>query len=243
MTSDNSQTTHELERYSIISDKNPREIVLLRGSGCRWLKCRFCNYHLDQCRDEEANYYLNKSILDKVTGIYNHLEVINSGSFTELDDHTMKYILDTCISKNISILHFECHYMYKNKVAELRNFFAQHGITVKVKIGVETFDSLFRESYLVKGIDTDNPQDIADLFDEVCLLHGIPGQTKDSMLYDIETGLKYFERVCVNIMIENGMPIKPDPNVIDIFVHEIYPLYKDNERIDILLNNTDFGVG
>ena len=36
-----------LERYSIITEKNPREITLLRGNGCKWLKCRFCNYHLD----------------------------------------------------------------------------------------------------------------------------------------------------------------------------------------------------
>ncbi len=63
------------------------------------------------------------------------------------------------------------------------------------------------------------------------------------MIRDIEMGLKYFERVCINIMTENGMPIKPDSGVIQIFINEIYPKYKDNPRIDILLNNTDFGVG
>ena len=47
-------------RYSIITDKNPREIVMLRGSGCRYLRCRFCDYHLDSSRNEEENYRINK---------------------------------------------------------------------------------------------------------------------------------------------------------------------------------------
>ena len=39
------------------------------------------------------------------------------------------------------------------------------------------------------------------------------------------------------------MPIKPDKKVITEFIKEVYPKYIDNERVDILLNNTDFGVG
>ena len=65
----------------------------------------------------------------------------------------------------------------------------------------------------------------------------------ETMITDIETGLKYFDRVCVNIMVENGMPIKPDKEVIATFMERVYPIYKDNNRLDILLNNTDFGVG
>ena len=67
-------------RYSEITEKNPREIVLLRGRGCRWRRCRFCDYHLDSSKDEEANYELNQEVLSKVTGKYGSLEVINSGS-------------------------------------------------------------------------------------------------------------------------------------------------------------------
>ena len=155
----------------------------------------------------------------------------------------MNYIITKCVEKNISEIHFECHYMHKDKVADLRKLFAGNGIDVKIKIGVETFDSLFREAYLVKGIDTDSPVEIAKYFDEVCLLQGIPGQTSESMINDIETGLKYFERVCVNIMVDNGMPIRPDPRVIKNFIENVYPLYINNNRVDILLNNTDFGVG
>ena len=38
-------------RYSVIEDKNPREIVMLVGDGCKWRKCRFCDYHLDSSKD------------------------------------------------------------------------------------------------------------------------------------------------------------------------------------------------
>ena len=44
-------------------------------------------------------------------------------------------------------------------------------------------------------------------------------------------------------MVENTAPLKPDAEVIRIFMENLYPLYRDNPRVDILLNNTDFGVG
>lgn len=233
----------ELNRYSIITDKNPREIILLRGSGCKWKRCRFCDYHKDFSKDQKENYELNQAEIDKVTGVYQKLEVINSGSYVDLDDKTMSSILDKCQEKKIREIHFECHWMHKDKTNALRQYFEEFGITVKLKIGVETFDSLFRESYLDKGITTDSPVEIAKYFDEACLLFGIPGQTEDSMNYDIETGLAHFERICINVMIENTKPIKPDPSVIRIFTEKIYPLYIDNPRVDILIINTDFGVG
>ena len=121
--------------------------------------------------------------------------------------------------------------------------FAVIGTTLKIKIGVETFDYDFRENIYNKGIKEHNPAKIAENFNECCLLFGVKGQTKDSMIKDIETGLTYFERVCVNIMNENTTQIKPDNQVIDLFISNVYPLYMHNDRVDILLNNTDFGVG
>lgn len=110
-------------------------------------------------------------------------------------------------------------------------------------MGVETFHTLFRESYLDKGMGDTSAQEIARYADEVCLLQGIPGQTVESMRGDIEIGLAYFERVCVNIMQKNTRPILPDPSVISLFMQELYPQYRENPRVDILLQNTDFGVG
>ncbi|WP_317854995.1 radical SAM protein [Chakrabartyella piscis] len=235
---------NEIEnRYSVITEKNKREIVLIRGNGCRWRKCRFCDYHLDSSTNQEENDALNAVEIGKITGIYSKLEVINSGSFVDLSETTMNRIVEVCVEKKIAEVHFECHWMHKEAVALLRKRFADLGIRVKIKIGVETFDALFRESYLMKGIDTDVPAEIAAYFDECCLLQGIPGQTAQTMTRDIETGLEHFDRVCVNIMQENGKPIKPDPRVIEAFVKEVYPKYKDNVRVDILLENTAFGVG
>lgn len=232
-----------LTRYSEITEKNPREIVLLRGSGCKWRRCTFCDYHLDFSLDEEQNFILNAKELSKVTGKYAKLEVINSGSFVDLDKKTLSLILDTCICKNINEIHFECHWMHKESVPELRQFFAKHNIITKIKIGVETFHHEYRENILCKGIDVQEPQRIAEYFDEVCLLFGLNGQTSDSMQHDIETGLSHFERVCINIMVKNSTAIKPNAEVIHTFMKNLYPLYIDNPRIDILLENTDYGVG
>ena len=232
-----------LTRYSEITEKNPREIVLLRGSGCKWRRCTFCDYHLDFSLDDEQNFILNQKELAKVTGKYSKLEVINSGSFVDLDKKTLSLILDTCIRKNITEIHFECHWMHKENIPELRRFFSKHNIVTKIKIGVETFDYQYRENILRKGIDEQNPIQIAESFDEVCLLFGLDGQTLDSMKLDIETGLSHFERVCINIMVENSTAIKPNAEVIHIFMKNLYPIYKDNHRVDILVENTDFGVG
>lgn len=237
-----SSTFHPI-RYSMITEKNPREIVMLRGSGCVWRRCRFCDYHLDYSKNVLENFALNKIQLSKVTGCFGTLEVINSGSFVDLDENTIALIEDTCLSKQITQVHFECHWMHRDAILAFRQRFRIHGITLKLKIGVETFDSLFRESYLVKGIDTDSPAAIAAYFDEVCLLQGLPGQSTVQMAKDIETGLAYFERVCVNIMVENSAPIKPDPRVVAAFQKELYPRYHSNKRVDILIENTDFGVG
>lgn len=230
-------------RYACIDEKNSREIVLLRGSGCKWRRCRFCDYHLDFSLDEAENYQLNSRVLQQVTGKYGRLEVINSGSFCDLDEATVALLTEICSSKKINTLYFESHWLHRQLIAPWRQRFAAKGITVKMKIGVETFDSLFRESYLDKGMGMAAPQEIAAYFDQVCLLQGLPGQTKESMLRDIALGLRYFERVCINLMVANTRPILPDEAVKKIFIREIYPIYKDNERVDILLNNTDFGVG
>ena len=44
-------------------------------------------------------------------------------------------------------------------------------------------------------------------------------------------------------MVENSTPLQPSEDVRQAFMKEIYPFYKENARVDILLHNTDFGVG
>ncbi len=233
----------DLIRYSLIDTKNCREIILLRGRGCSWRRCKFCDYHLDFNINQEENYKFNSEILKKVKGIYKRLEVINSGSFVDLDEKTMLCIEKTAVDCGITELYFECHWNHRFEITELKKRYASKNIKVFVKTGVETFDSDFREKYLDKGITVKSPEEIAEFFDECCLLFGLTGQNLQSMLHDIEIGLKYFRRICINIMSENTKDIKPDINVLDIFMREIYPIYINNERVDILLENTEFGVG
>lgn len=230
-----------MERYSLIKEKNPREIVLLRGRGCAYKKCSFCDYHTDCCSDDEKNYQLNHSVLSNVTGEYGDLEVINSGSVFELDSRTLGEIKSLCKEKGIKTIHFESHYIYNNKIPELRREF--DGFDLKMKLGLETFDYDFRETVLNKGIRERAPDVIAENFDEANFLFGISGQSAQSMKNDIELGLRYFERICVNIMCPNTTEIKPDNAVIKEFLDRLYPVYKNNDRVDILINNTDFGVG
>ena len=231
------------KRYDVITTKNPREIVMLRGSGCKWRRCTFCDYHLDFSRNEEDNFRLNSSVLSHVTGIYQDLEVINSGSFNELNAQTIDAIEQTCIEKNIHDLHFEMHWMHRQAIAGLRSRFGASGIRVHVKMGVETFDPVFRDDVLKKGMDHAAPEEIAPYADDVCLLFGLTGQTLSSMQYDLETGLRLFDRVCVNIMTPNTTRVKPDAAVIDVFQKNLYGSYIGDPRVDILLQNTDFGVG
>lgn len=230
-------------RYSVIAEKNPREIVLLRGSGCRWRRCRFCDYHLDFSRDEVANYALNRAVLAQVTGRFGRLEVINSGSFSDLDEDSFRELERVCAETGIKTLHFECHWRDRAAIGPLRARLGAQGIEARLKIGVESFDADFRERVLDKGIDETDPARIAALYDECCLLVGLPGQTVSGMARDIETGLAHFDRVCVNLMTPNGAPLQPDAAVCAAFAREVAPRWADDSRVDILMENTDFGVG
>ncbi|MDE6401302.1 MAG: radical SAM protein [Clostridiales bacterium] len=228
-------------RYSEVKEKNPREIILLRGSGCAYGLCTFCDYHLDRCASDDENFALNAEVLSHVTGKYGRIEIINSGSVFELDARTIESIKSTCRQKGITVIHFEAHYMYEDRIDQLRRDF--DGFTLKMKLGLETFDYELRERVMRKGIAERDESRIAQNFDEANFLFGITGQTEASMLHDVRSGLKYFERICVNIMCDNTTDVKPDKGVIDIFIRKVYPLYKDDPRVDILIENTDFGVG
>lgn len=233
-----------LSRYSIIQDKNPREIVLLRGSGCRWRRCKFCDYHIDRSDDKEDNIRLNRQILNRISGITGVLEVINSGSITDLPTETIDDILATCTAQHIHRLHVECHWIDRKALASIRSRFSAAGIILKVKSGIETFDGNYRASVLDKGIPIHTtPEELARYFDECCLLVGLPGQTLNRMTLDIAIGLTHFERICVNVFCNNDSAMKRSDAVVALFMEYLYPILKDHPRADVLVENTDFGVG
>lgn len=229
----------DLARYSEVTSKNKREIVLLKGSPCKWGRCTFCDYILDNSEDTQSNIKINDEILDRITGKYGVLEVINSGSVFELPQETLNKIKKIIEDKQIKLLFFEAHWVYKNRLDEIKEFF---DIPVIFKLGLETFDDKFRNQVLNKGIVIKSPEDVSKLYDSICLMVGIEGQTKESIDKDIEYLLKYFKKGCINIWIENSTGFKRDKELVKWFREKYYYL-EDNENIEVLWNNTDFGVG
>lgn len=227
-----------MERYSIIDTCMPREFVLLQGTGCRWGKCSFCDYHKDT---SASPYTLNLSVLQNVTGVYKRLDIINSGSAMELDGKTIAAIQQVVREKNIETLWFEAHYMYRNRLSAFARLFAP--ATVKFRCGVESFDARLRSSWN-KGIPANvSPADIARHFKGVCLLCCTVGDTKERILSDIETAKRYFEYFSVNLFCNNATAVKRDEELACWFIEKVYPQLKGRDGIEVLISNNDLGVG
>ena len=227
-----------MERYALISTKMPREFVLLQGTGCRWKKCTFCDYHDDV---SEHPFQVNAPVLRQVTGQYGVLDVINSGSAMELDSETIAFIKEVVKEKNIHTLWFEAHYMYRKKLAEFAKQFAP--VQVKFRCGVETFDADLRDAWK-KGIPSSvTPEDVAKYFQGVCLLCCTQGESKEHIMKDIEIAQTHFEYFSVNVFCNNSTQVKQDKELAQWFAREVYPKIKDEEGIEVLMENTDLGVG
>lgn len=227
------------ERYSKITGKNPREICLLQAFPCAWGKCAFCDYIEDNSRDRAAMERLNREVLGRVTGELGALEVINSGSCFELPPGTLEEIRALLKKKEIGKLFFESHWMYREKLKEMRERMEK---PIIFKIGVETFDKDFREQVLNKHADFDGPQEVARYFDSPCLMVGIRGQTKDMIARDIEYLKKYFRLGTVNVYNNNTTPIRRDDGLVAWFLEEYRWLFHD-PAVEVLCEITDFGVG
>ena len=228
-----------MERYSVITEKNPREIVLLRAFPCAWGKCAFCDYIEDNGRNRKEMEEQNRQVLSQVTGGLGVLEAINSGSCFELPRETLEDIKTIAGENNIRRLLFESHWIYRHRLEELREFFR---IPVTYKIGLETFDYDFRERVLNKHADFKSPQEVASFFDSICLMVGIKGQTKEMIRNDIAILKQYFSHGTVNVFNNNSTPIRRDEELVRWFMEE-YRWLLDDPDVEVLYNITDFGVG
>ncbi|SCK01880.1 Uncharacterised protein [uncultured Clostridium sp.] len=228
-----------MERYNKITNKNNREIVLLKSFPCIWGKCSFCDYIEDNGVDEEELVKLNSEVLSSITGEFGVLEVINSGSCFEIPRETLLEIKDIIKRKNIKKLFLESHWCYKNRLEEMKEFF---GIPIIFKIGVETFDNNFRNLVLNKNAKFKSSEEVKKLFQSVCLLIGIKGQSKEMIRRDIDIVLKDFKYATINVFVENSTKIKRDEELIKWFI-ERYSYLDNYPNIEVLYNNTDFGVG
>ena len=228
-------------RYNKIIRKHQREIVLLKSFPCRYGKCSFCNYIEDNSTDEKEIDSINLEVLKEITGEFEVLEVINSGSVFELTPNTMAEIKKIVKEKNIKILYFEIYYGYIKRLEEIRKYF--DGIEIRFRMGMETFDDDFRINIYNKNFHTD--ENILNLLGKelysVCLLVCTQGQTKEMIDRDIEMGLKYFKAVTINVFIDNGTKIKRDSELVRWFADK-YSYLMNDDRVELLIDNKDLGV-
>lgn len=225
-------------RYELIHTKMPREFILLQGTGCKWKRCTFCDYYSDY---SDKPFETNREVLAKVTGKYGVLDIINSGSCLELDTQTIELIKEVVKTKNIHTLWFESHYMYRNKLSDFANKF--ENVSVKFRCGIESFDAETRQRWN-KGVDENvMPKDVAQYFKGVCLLCCVKGDTRKRIISDIEIAKHHFEYFSINLFCNNTTPLQRDEELAEWFKKEVMPSLADDDRIEILLNNTDLGVG
>ena len=228
-----------MDRYSKVINKNLREIVLLKALPCIWGKCAFCDY-IDDNDDNIAEINkLNKEVLNNITGEFGVLEVINSGSCFEIPRESLEYIKKIVVEKKIKKLFLESQWCYKNRLQEMRDFF---GIEIIFKIGVETFDNSFRNLVLNKNANFKTVDEVKESFQSVCLLVGIKGQTKEMIKRDINLVLENFKYVTINVFINNTTDVKRDEELVQWFTDN-FKYLEDYQYIEVLYNNTDFGVG
>ena len=190
-----------MERYSVIREKNPREIVLLKGFNCAYGKCAFCNYILDNTDNQEEMNKVNLEAINQITGETGVLQVINSGSVFELNDFTLSKIKDICREKNIKILYFEAYFGYINRLNEIREYFKDQ--EVRFAIGMETFNNEFRTKVLTKNFVTNDKvlEKIKREYKMGLFMICIKGQTKEMILQDIELAQEYFDEIVPFILI------------------------------------------
>ena len=150
-------------------------------------------------------------------------------------------VVEVVAEKGIHTLWFEAHYMYRNRLDAFAAQFAP--AKVKFRCGIESFDAKLRHVWN-KGVpEWVTPEDVAVHFQGVCLLCCTYGDTRERITTDIRTACNLFEYFSVNLFCNNGTSVRRDDELVAWFVKEMYPQLKDNPRIEVLIENTDLGVG
>ena len=226
-----------LERYSRITHGLKREFILLQGTGCRWKKCAFCDYYTDTSSDP---YSINAPVLDRVTGEYGTLDVINSGSAQEFDMKTVERIKEVIKDRNIQDLWFESHWIWRN---ELGSFASGFPCRVHYRLGIESFNPELRIAW-TKGIGRDvTPEMVRELYDGVCLLAGIKGQTEKDIMESVEIAERLFDYYSVNLFCPNSTSTEKDEELSRLFIKKLAPEIRKSRKAEVLIENTDLGVG
>ena len=159
----------------------------------------------------------------------------------ELDTETIELLKSVVREKGIHTLWFEAHFMYREKLAAFAAQFAP--VVVKFRCGIESFDAKLRKRWN-KGVPSwVTPVDVANYFSGVCILCCTDDDSRERILADIETAKQYFEYFSVNLFCNNTTAVKRDEELAAWFVKELYPILKDDAQIEVLVENSDLGVG
>ena len=121
----------------------------------------------------------------------------------------------------------------------MRDYF---NIPITFKIGVESFDYDFRNDLLNKNAKFKDHVELKKYFDSPCMMVGIKGQTKEMIDKDMEIVLNNFEHATINVFVNNSSQFKRDDEIVEWFINK-YKFLDENPKIEVLYNNTDFGVG
>ena len=229
-----------LIRYAKYTGHHPREVVLLKGLPCVWSRCTFCDYIDDNTTDQAAIRQVADEELMKVTGEFGRLQVINSGSIQELPLFLRERIRELLKSRGIGEFWTESYWAYRRDYAATRAFFE---VDTHLFLGVETFDDRLRNEVLGKSMHWDSPDDVAAATDSICLMVGFRGQTKDSVRRDIDILRSKFRYGIVNLFSENRLSAGLMDEEIKAWFREEFRWLEGEPNLDVLWNNTDFGVG
>ncbi|PKL45976.1 MAG: radical SAM protein [Candidatus Riflebacteria bacterium HGW-Riflebacteria-2] len=227
-------------RYCCLENvHDKREIILLKAFPCKWGRCSFCDYIHDNSEDEVAMNATNHEVIACVTGKHGVLQVINSGSCFEIPQASLQLVKETVDHLHIRKLYMEAWWGYRHRLDEMRDFF---GVPIVFITGIETFDEYFRNQVLKKGFDFNSVEEVRRYFQSICLMVGIKGQTREMIANDIKILLDNFEYATINLYVNNTTGIEADISLQDWFKHE-FAWLKNRPGIDVLFENTDFGVG
>lgn len=133
--------------------------------------------------------------------------------------------------------------MYRHRLAAFASQF--HPLTVKFRCGVETFSPTLRANWH-KGIPPHvTPEDIARHFQGLCLLccTDTPGDTRERLLRDIDLAERHFEYYSVNVFCPNTTALRRNDDMLRWFLAEVYPTLQKSSKAEVLIDNTDLGVG
>ena len=69
------------------------------------------------------------------------------------------------------------------------------------------------------------------------------GQTKEDIISSVDIAERYFDYYSINLFCPNTTDTERDDELAAIFINELVPQFRKSRKAEILIDNTDLGVG